>query len=197
MVKDNNEYKFESDIFSQEFFNFVIEIMMAAAKSDSMDAKEMGLSLGKKVGFDILARCVDSSGLTHLSSVMIAILKSSDQVCLDFMTSLLDEDDAEPIMEILFECTKYNARKSLIKIIRFLVCRLKEIEKDLVLAGLTDTITETFTDIYGEQGTKQKHEPRALCLKFMANVKAYMTTRAARAWKIIDTYMELIFSFGV
>lgn len=67
VAKDNNEYNFESDIFSQEFFNFVIEIMRAAASSGSMDAKEMGLTLGKKVGFEILARCVDSSGLTHLS----------------------------------------------------------------------------------------------------------------------------------
>lgn len=128
---------------------------------------------------------------------MIEILKSSDEVCKDFMRTLLDEDDAEPIMEILFECTKSNARGSLIKIIRFLVCRLKEIEKDEILAALTDTTTETFIDIYGEQGTRQKSEPRALCLKFMANVKAYMSTRAARAWKIIDTYMDLLFSFGV
>lgn len=171
--------------------------MRAAASSGSMDAKEMGLSLGKKVGFEILARCVDSSGLTHLSQVMIEILKSSDEVCKDFMQTLLDEDDAEPVMEILFECVKSNARQSLIKIIRFLVCRLKEIEKDEILAALTDTTTETFIDVYGEHGTRQKSEPRALCLKFMANVKAYMSTRAARSWKIIDTYMELLFSFGV
>lgn len=31
----------------------------------------------------------------------------------------------------------------------------------------------------------------------MATLKAYMHVRAAKAWKMIDTYTELLFSFGV
>lgn len=134
---------------------------------DSSSSKELGLQIGKKVGFDILSHCYDNAGLTHLSSVLIDILKSSDQACLEFMQTLLDEDDAEPVMEILFDCPDKISRKYLIRIIRYLVCRLKEIEKESILANLVDTVTETCNDIYGEQVTRQRSEPRALVLKFM------------------------------
>ena len=127
---------------------------------------------------------------------MIKILKSSDQVCLDFMQELLDDDDAEPVFEILFDCSDSMARRNLIKVIRYLVCRLKEIEKDEVLSGATDSITETFMTIHGEQGSREVLEPRSKCLKFMSIVMALMTTRAARNWKQIDTYMEVLLAFG-
>ena len=80
---------------------------------------------------------------------MIEILKSSDKVCIDFMRELLDDDDAEPVLEILFDCSDTTAGRSLIKVIRYLVCRLKEIEKDLVLSGVTDTITVTYSTFDG------------------------------------------------
>ena len=53
-------------------------------------------------------------------------------------------------MEILFDCPDKISRKYLIRIIRYLVCRLKEIEKESILANLVDTVTETCNDIYGE-----------------------------------------------
>ena len=95
---------------------------------------------------------------------MIKILKSSDQVCKDFMQELLDDDDAEAVLEILFDCSDSMARRNLIKVIRYLICRLKEIEKDEVLSGATDSITQTFMTIHGEQGSREMLQPRSLCL---------------------------------
>ena len=63
---------------------------------DSSSSKDLGLKIGKKVGFDILSHCYDNAGLANLSKVLINILKSSDEACLEFMQTLLDEDDAEP-----------------------------------------------------------------------------------------------------
>jgi hypothetical protein len=188
---------FENDVYSQEFFDFVLKIMKGVADSDSSAAKDIGLEIGKKVGFDILARCYENTGLKQLAPVMISILKSSDKACLDFMSSLLDDDDAEVVMEILFECPDMHARRNLIRIIRYLVCRLKEIEKDVIIANETDEIEETYVNIYGEQGTRIRYEPKSLVLMFMALLKAYMPTRAARGWKFIDTYMDLLYAFGV
>jgi len=128
---------------------------------------------------------------------MVSILKSSDKACLDFMKSLLDDDDAEVVMEILFECPDLHARRNLIRIIRYLVCRLKEIEKDAILANEFDELEETYVNIYGEQGSRTRYEPKALVLRFLALLKAFMPTRAARGWKFIDTYMDLLYSFGV
>ena len=54
---------FENDVYSQEFFDFVLKIMKGVADSDSSAAKDIGLEIGKKVGFDILARCYENTGL--------------------------------------------------------------------------------------------------------------------------------------
>lgn len=85
----------------------------------------------------------------------------------------------------------------MIRIIRYLVCRLKLIEKELILANDFEEYDETVIDAYGEQQTRRRTQPVALVLRFMATLKAYMHVRAAKAWKIIDTYTELLFSFGV
>ena len=106
--------------------------------------------MGKKVGFDILARCYDNTGLAQLSCVMIDILKSSGEACRDFMEALLDDDDAEAVMEILFDCPDKPARRHLTRVIRYLVCRLKEVEKELILANECDVTTETVVNVYGE-----------------------------------------------
>lgn len=124
----------------------------------------MGLTIGKKVGFDILARCFDNNGLTYLKSAMVKILKSSDEACIEFMTTLLDDDDAEPIKEILFDCPDKIARKNLMSIIRYLVCRLKEIEKDKIVENKMDTTTETYTNYLGETGVREIKTPQSLVL---------------------------------
>ena len=81
---------------------------------------------------------------------MIDILKSSGEACRDFMEALLDDDDAEAVMEILFDCPDKPARRHLTRVIRYLVCRLKEVEKELILANECDITTETVVDVCGE-----------------------------------------------
>lgn len=61
---DNHNVKFENDIYSQEFLDFVLNVLHAAASTSSKEAKLRALRIGKKVGFDILARCLDSSGIS-------------------------------------------------------------------------------------------------------------------------------------
>lgn len=36
-----------------------------------------------------------------------------------------------------------------------------------------------------------------MVLKFMNILHGHMSVRAARSWKVIDSYLELLFSFGV
>ena len=110
-------------------------MLRTAASSDNSETKLVALRLGKKIGFDVLARCIDGSGISEIQEVMIEILQSSDLICKQWMEELLEEDDAEPVQEILFDCDDNSARRNLIKVIRFLVCRLKEIEKDMVLSN--------------------------------------------------------------
>ena len=43
VFEDNHSVKFENDIYSQEFFDFVLSVMKAAAQSESLVAKQTGL----------------------------------------------------------------------------------------------------------------------------------------------------------
>jgi len=97
VFEDNHAVNFENDVYSQEFFDFILSVMRAAVTSGSVVAKQTGLQIGKKVGFNILARCYDNSGLLPLAQVMIEILKSSDEACLNFAEELIDEDDAHAV----------------------------------------------------------------------------------------------------
>lgn len=55
--EDNNKFTFESDIYSSEFFEFILQILQSVADSDVDDQTKInGLKIGNKVGFEILAR---------------------------------------------------------------------------------------------------------------------------------------------
>jgi len=59
VFEDNKKFTFESDIYSDEFFTFILNIMKSIANlnDEGSDAsKLMGLNVGRKVGFEILAR---------------------------------------------------------------------------------------------------------------------------------------------
>jgi len=72
---DNKKFTFENDIYSQEFFDFILGIMQSIVNinEDGSDAiKIKGLQIGRKVGFEILARCMQNvPGIKRVSEVMI------------------------------------------------------------------------------------------------------------------------------
>ena len=61
MHEDNKKYQFENDIYSAEFFDFILQILggvaglEAGAEYDQV--KNLGLQIGKKAMFEILVRC--------------------------------------------------------------------------------------------------------------------------------------------
>ena len=57
VAEDNMKFTFESDIYSTEFFDFILQILNSVADSDvDNQTKINGLYIGSKVGFEILAR---------------------------------------------------------------------------------------------------------------------------------------------
>lgn len=73
---------------------------------------------------------------------MIEIFKKDDALCKNFVASLLDDNTAECIMEILFDCTDKVAQSNVGRLMRYLLCRLKVLEKDDLLSGATEKKTE-------------------------------------------------------
>ena len=91
VFEDNSKFTFESDIYSTEFFEFILQILQSVADSDVDDlTKFNGLKIGSKVGFEILARLMQNTGIDKVSQVMIDILKSRPQVTKAFIASMCD-----------------------------------------------------------------------------------------------------------
>ena len=135
VAEDNDKFTFESDIYSTEFFNFIVRILKGVADGDVDDETKMtGLGIGTKVGFEILARMIVNPGIDQLSSVMVDTLRSRPEATRAFLSKMCEFPASEPLWEVLFECTAKNTRDQLARILKFAVCQLKEYERDAAMS---------------------------------------------------------------
>ena len=69
VFEDNKKFSFESDIYSQEFNEFILMVLKTVSKlgegSDSL--KHTALKIGQKAGFEILARCYHNESLKEVA----------------------------------------------------------------------------------------------------------------------------------
>ena len=129
VFEDNKKYTFENDIYSKEFFNFLQDVLASAAKYDIEDVKTIALQIAQRGGFEILARCKMNAAVAPVAQVMIDILASSDAACRTYMKQLIENNNAEVMMEILLDTSSEFARKQVVRVIKFLLCKLKLLEK--------------------------------------------------------------------
>lgn len=140
VFEDNSNVTFENDIYSQEFFDFIKQILEKVASYADVnevthELNTEAIKVARKAVIDILARCFNNGGMKQMIQVMIEIFKKDDALCRNFMASLLEESNAEAIMEVLFDCTDKVAQNNVARLIKYLLCRLKVLEKDNLLAG--------------------------------------------------------------
>lgn len=156
VAEDNMKFTFESDIYSTEFFDFIMRILQSVAEGDvDGDAKLLGLKIGTKVGFEILARMFVNPGIDRLSQVMLDILGSRPDLSQGFLDRMCEFPASEVLWEVLFECGDKATQKDLARIIKFALCQLKEVEKDIALAGAVETVS---TDVTDDDGVTQTRE---------------------------------------
>jgi hypothetical protein len=98
---------------------------------------------------------------------MIDILKTSDSLCTTFLRSLLEDDNAESIFEVIIEGKDTAAMRHCARVIKFLLCKMKLIEKDDILNDVREQYTELVPD--GDNNLKevQKERPKSLSQRFI------------------------------
>ena len=198
---DNKKFTFETDIYSEEFFTFILNIMKGIANLKDVgsdQSKLMGLQVGKKVGFEILARCMSNlPQIQRLSEVMIEIAKSSPETSAAFLDALLEDDDAEVVQKILFDCSDKTTQKHLGRVIKYMLCQLKVVEKDLIRQNKKITVDVEEEDALGNKVTRQVEKHESVSLRFFMTLLSQIYTRGARAWSKFDVYLEIILSFAI
>ena len=127
---------------------------------------------------------------------MIDIFKKDDRLCKNFFDSLLNENNAECIFEILFDCTDKVAQVNVARLLKYLLCRLKELEKDEILSGATETVVEKSIE-FGEEVVREHQIPKSVAAKFMNVHLFHLQGRAAKSWARFDYYLDIIKAFGL
>ena len=70
-------------------------------------------------------------------------------------------------MEILLEGKDKVAQRNVARFVKYLVCRLKMIEKEDVESNAKEEYTYTFTDTDGKEQSQTKQRPKAVSLQFI------------------------------
>lgn len=96
--------------------------------------------ISKKLGFEILARCSNSSGIEVVAQAMINILKTDDQLCIKFLQILLNDNRAELVIKILLDCPEKKVQKEICRVIKYLLCKVKVLEKEKILTNELEEI---------------------------------------------------------
>lgn len=67
--------------------------------------------------------------MKDLVELLIQIFKQDDKLIKDFAESMLEGENTEMILELMLDCPDNVARTWTAKLFKYLVCRLKKIEK--------------------------------------------------------------------
>jgi len=87
------------------------------------DSKLLAFKIGRKVGFEVLARLfTNTQHIKKITKTMIEVARSSPTMSAEFLKGLIEENDAEIVMEILLDCTDKVTQKQLCKIFKFMLC---------------------------------------------------------------------------
>lgn len=137
VLEDNTKFTFENDIYSKEFYDFIKQILYNVAQfgdnSEHHELRVISIEVAKKVAFDILARCFYNSDIKELIQAMIYVFKQDKNLIVQFCAAIINHNSGEALLEILLDCTDQLARLSVAWLFKFLLCSLKEIEKDYLI----------------------------------------------------------------
>jgi len=142
--------------------------------------------VAKKVAFDILARCFYNQGIKELVQVMISIFKQDKKLIVSFCTAIIENNNGEAMLEILLDCTDQLARTTIAFLFKFLLCSLKEIEKEELLSLEEETLT---------QNDQVITQPKAICARYMNLFSGLLNTRVAKAWPRFENFLDMVCSF--
>ncbi len=119
---------------------------------------------------------------------MIQIFKQDPSLIKAFCASIIDHNHGEALLEILLDCTDQLARSTIAYLFKFLLCSLKEIEKEYLLSGAEETITHDGAIVT---------QPKAICARYMNLFTSLLYTRVAKAWPRFENFLDLLCSFAL
>mmetsp|Transcript_21978 Transcript_21978/g.16325 ORF Transcript_21978/g.16325 Transcript_21978/m.16325 type:complete len:120 (-) Transcript_21978:2037-2396(-) len=115
-MEDNMKFEFETDIYSQHFFDFVTGIVtgvsqLAAQQSPLVKACTLNAMLvAKKTILEIVAKCFNNRCIATMMNVFIALFEQEPELCETFLVTCMQEDDFDYLFTLMLECLDMQAR---------------------------------------------------------------------------------------
>ena len=106
------------------------------------------------------------------------------------MDECFQEDGCNYLFDILLDCSDQASRTHVGNLVRFLINKLKVIEKDRLYE-----IKVVEVEIDGEKVTYNQFV--ALSARFIDKALGLLTTQVSKNWSRFDSFLEIIYSFGV
>jgi hypothetical protein len=149
------------------------------------DAKRNALAAAKKTILDLLAKCYQNTSIKFLVESLIELLNTDEELCVEFLDKCFEDDNCNYLFEIMLECSDGVARNHVSNLVKFLLNKLKVIEKDRLYE-----IRKVEHEIKGEKVTFDQHV--ALSARFINKALNLLTTQVARNWSRFDNFLEVL-----
>lgn len=141
---------------------------------------------------DLLAKCFHNSAIKPLTEALGDLFKQDAGIAYAFLAGCFQEDDCQYLIDILLECTDATARQYVGALLKQVVNKLKETEKDKIMQREVIRITDEKT---GEITTIE--QPAALVSRFIMKLLSLLNTQVAKSWSRFENYLDLLYSFGL
>jgi hypothetical protein len=113
---------------------------------------------------------------------MCQIFTADPRLAVKFLEGILA--DPEEFGEIMLEATDNTSRMYVAQLIKFLLCQVKMIEKDLIM---NDALT----------GEHEEQKKASVACRFIDFMVGELNQRVARSWARMEEYLEVLYAFGV
>lgn len=119
------------------------------------------------------------------------LLKQDLPLCARFLEQCFKEDNCAYILEIILECTDQHSRFHASNVMKFILNKLKTVEKDY----LYEEVKVTTSDEKGE--TVETSYYKALSSRFVALVISQLNTTVAKNWVRVENILDILHSYAV
>ena len=125
---------------------------------------------------------------------MVDIVKSAPECAKLFLEEIINEGTGidEDILAVLFESPDSNTQTHLGRVLKFMLCSLKETEKELILSEEIETVTST----NGEGAKTENIRYKSVALRFLTAMIALLPS-SARHWRRFDAFLDLFYGFAI
>ena len=119
---------------------------------------------------------------------MIEIFKKDDLLVTEFLRGILENPETlDTVSELILECPDSCAKPATAYLCKYLLARLKIIEKSALLSNEQETCV-------GADGNEYK-QPKAVSARFINLMVALLNTRVAKSSTKFNSYLDILSSF--